>query len=477
MKSFKKSIDNVSALQELEISNIVTIPQQITVHLGRPGDDGENVDVAFIEYIKNVGSSELYPTWPENALRANLLAITSIALNRIFTEWYRSRGYDFDITNSTQYDQAYVHNRGIFDTISKIADEVFNDYIVREGQYHPLYAAFCDGRITQCNGLLQWGSVELANQGYSPIDILRYYYGEDINIVADAPIMDIQASFPGQKLKIGDSSFNVLRMELALDRIRVNYPAIPQINPLNGHFNESTQAAVRAFQNIFKLPATGEVDEATWYMIRYIFVAVTKLAELTTQGYQLNRLLEVTRETFLEGDMRPTVEMIQFAINVLSPFYPTIPSIPITGYFDENTRNAVIEFQKTMNLDPTGIVDRNTYEILSENMFNILDSLPSEAVFIPTLRWPGEEYGVGDDALPVYLLQEMLSYISLIVPMIPFIEPTGVFDDSTAQAVREFQILQGIEPDGMVDEQTWNSILNVYRQQRFGTVSGIAPII
>lgn len=478
MHSSNKSINNnVKALQEIELLNPVTVPINITVHLGTPDEEAENVTVPFLEYIKNVGSSELYPTWPESALRANLLAITSIALNRVFTEWYRSRGYDFDITNSTQYDQAFVANRGIFDTISVIADEVFNDYIVRRGQIQPLFATFCDGRVSQCEGLLQWGSVDLANQGYTPIEILRYYFGEDIDIVTDAPVGDIEESYPGEPLQPGDSSFDVLRVQLALDRIRVNYPALPQINPLNGFFNESTEVAVRAFQNIFKLPVTGIVDEATWYMIRYIFIAVTKLAELTTQGYQLGQILEITRETFLEGDVRPTVEMIQYALNVLSAFYPTINQIPITGYFDEQTRNAVIEFQKAFNIEPTGIVDRETFEALADSMFNILDTLPAEAVYLPTLRWPGEVYSLGDEAPPIYLLQEMLSYISLIIPIIPSIEPTGIYDEATQQAVREFQRLQGLEPTGITNEQTWNSIVEIYRQQRYGAVSGITPII
>lgn len=473
-KYFKNS---VKTLQQIEISNIVTVPTTITVHLGNPDDDAENVTVSFLDYIKNVGSSELYPTWPESALRANLLAITSIALNRVFTEWYRSRGYDFDITNSTQFDQAFVLNRGIFDSISKIADEVFNDYIVREGQFQPLFAAFCDGRISQCTGLLQWGTVELANQGYTPIEILRYYFGENINIVTDAPVRDVEATYPGEPVQLGDSSFDVLRIQLNLDRIRINFPAIPPIEPLNGYFNESTEAAVRAFQSIFKLPVTGVVDEATWYMIRYIFIAVTKLAELTTQGYQLSQLLEITRETYLEGDVRPTVELIQYALNVVAAFNPAISQIAITGYFDEQTRNAVIEFQKTVNLEPTGVVDRETYEALATNMFSILDTLPSESVYLPTLRWPGEAYTIGADAPPVYLLQEMLSYISLIIPMIPHFEPTGVYDEATQQAVREFQRLQNLEPTGITDEQTWNSIVDIYRQQRYGSVSGITPII
>ncbi len=161
---------------------IVSFPANITVHLGPPDEEALNVTVPYLDYIKNVASSELYPTWPEEALRANIHAITSIAMNRIFTEWYRGRGYDFDITNSTQFDQAYVHERGIFDSVANIADDIFDEYVVRQGHIEPLFTEFCDGRISQCNGMYQWGSVDLANQGYTAIDILRYYYGNDVNI-------------------------------------------------------------------------------------------------------------------------------------------------------------------------------------------------------------------------------------------------------------------------------------------------------
>lgn len=474
---YQSNKNNIKALQQNPVPAFasITIPTTITVHLGNPDEEAENVTVPFLEYIKNVASSELYPTWPENAIRANIHAIISIAMNRVYTEWYRSRGYDFDITNSTQYDQAFVLNRGIFDSISTIADEIFTQYIVRQGQIQPLFATFCDGRISQCNGLHQWGTVELANQGYTPMEILKYYYGEDIEIVTDAIVGDIEASYPGEPLQLGDSSLDVLRMELYLERIRVNYPGIPKIEPLNGYFNKTTEEAVKVFQSVFNLPVTGIVDEATWYLIRYIYIAVTKLAELTAQGVLLSRVLELTEETFLEGDLRPRVVIIQYALNVLSIYYPTIPSVAITGYFDEQTRNAVIEFQKTMNIEPTGLVDRETYESLAANLFGILETLPPEAVYLPTLRWPGVVYNLGDEAPTIYLIQEMLSYISLIIPIIPYIEPNGVFDEATQQAVIAFQNMNGFEPTGILDEQTWNSIVEVYRQQRYGGISVMPP--
>lgn len=476
MHPFNNSNKNTIKIQQLQSQfEVVTIPKTITVHLGTPDQEAENVTVSFLDYIKNVGSSELYPTWPEEALRANLHAITSIAMNRIYTEWYRARGYDFDITNTTQFDQAFVPNRGMFDTISVITDEIFNQYIIREGQIQPLFASFCDGRVSQCNGLLQWGTVDLANQGYTSIEILRYYYGDNIRVVK-APVGEVDIFYPGEPLQLGDSSIDVLRMQLNLDRIRLNYPAIPVIQPLTGYFNESTEAAVRAFQEIFNLPVTGVIDQGTWYSLRYIYAAVTKLAELSAQGDFINLLLQVTEEISLEGDVQPRVEVIQFALNVLSAYYPTIQGVAITGVFDEQTREQVIAFQKAMNLEPTGAVDRETFNSLTSNLFGILNTLPPESVFLPRLRWPGIVFYPGDESPSIYLIQEMLSYISLIVPTIPYIEPNGVLDEETQRAVRSFQSMQGIEPNGIIDENTWNAIVEIYRQQRYRNVSGNTPM-
>lgn len=472
MLSHRKKIDNIKALQQFfPLTPVVTVPEYITVHLGAPDEEAENVTVPFIEYIKNVASSELYPTWPESALRANIHAIVSFAMNRVFTEWYRSRGYNFDITNSTQFDQSYVYGRGIYEPVNIIANEIFNQYIVREGQVQPLFAQFCDGRISQCEGLYQWGTVELADQGYTPMEILRYYYGEDIDIVTDAPVGGIAPSYPGEPLEFGDSDLDVLRMQFYLNRIRVNFPAIPQIFPLDGYYGENTQAAVRTFQRTFNLPETGIIDQTTWYRINNIYGAVTKLSELASEGMQLSQWIDISSEVYLEGDVRPGVEIIQYGLSVLSIYYPTIPSVAITGIFDPQTRDAIIAFQKTMNLPTTGNITPETYNILYDNVFAILDTLPPEAVYLPYLRWTGIVYSLGHESPVVYLLQEMLSYISLIIPAIPAVEPSGTYDQATENAVRAFQNTEGIEPTGAVDEETWYRIEDVYRRQRFGNIS------
>ena len=206
------------------------IPETITVHLGRPNDpSAENVTVSFRDYIKNVASSELYPTWPDAALRANILAIISFTLNRIFTEWYPSQGYDFDITNSLQYDQSFHKGRDIYEPIAQIVDEIFNEYISRQGSVEPLFAVYCDGKdVADCGGLTQWGTVDLANQGLGAYDILTRFYGDDIDIVS-ADIRENEPSYPGRPLELGDGGNDVVRIRRELNRISRNYPAIPKI--------------------------------------------------------------------------------------------------------------------------------------------------------------------------------------------------------------------------------------------------------
>ena len=296
------------------------IPQNITVHLGAPDAAAENVTVRFPAYIKNVASSEIYPTWPENAIRANVYAQISYALNRVYTEWYRSRGYDFDITNSTAYDQAFVKNRDIFENISRIVDEIFNNYVRRAGNVEPLFTAFCDGRNVQCSGLSQWGSVDLAKQGYVPYDILRYYYGDDIEIVRDAPIQDMRESYPGIPLRIGSSGGEVRLIQQQLNAISRDYPLIPRISQPDGTFGVETQEAVRAFQRTFNLLEDGIVGKATWYKISYIYTAVLKLAELNSEGIKIQDVPTELDESVREGDIGTSVRIIQYYLSYISLF-------------------------------------------------------------------------------------------------------------------------------------------------------------
>ena len=220
------------------------IPENITVHLGPPNSDAPNITLPFRDYIKNVASSEIYPTWPEAALRANILAQITYALNRIYTEWYPSQGYDFDITNSIAYDQAFVQDRDIFENVSQIVDEIFNSYVVQQGSVAPYFTQYCSGAARQCAGLSQWGTVELAEQGYGPYEILQYYYGDNIDIVSNAPIAPNIPSYPGIPLRLGSAGEDVRTIQRQLNRIGDNYPAIPEIQQTDGIFTPEERKAL-----------------------------------------------------------------------------------------------------------------------------------------------------------------------------------------------------------------------------------------
>ena len=346
------------------------IPQRITVHLGAPGANAENVTVSFSDYVKNVASSEIYPTWDESALRANILAIVSFALNRVYTEFYRSRGYPFDITNSTAYDQYFVNGRSFFSNISRIVDELFNDYLRRPGFVEPLAAKFCNGTTVTCDGLSQWGSQNLASQGYSSTQILRSYYG-DVQIVNNAPIQGITSSYPGTPLRRGTSGPSVVTIQTELNRISQSYPAIPKINPVDGIFGAQTEAAVRRFQEIFDLTPDGIVGRATWYALVRYYVAVTRLAELRSQGQRFYANSWATSDPIEQGDRGIKVEHLQYMLSVLSEFIPEIPNVTIDGIFGSATRNAVLAAQRRFELPQTGIVNAETWDEIYDQFSGI----------------------------------------------------------------------------------------------------------
>ncbi|MBO7252931.1 MAG: peptidoglycan-binding protein [Oscillospiraceae bacterium] len=346
------------------------IPQEITVHLGTPSSDAPNVTVSFVDYVKNVASSEIYPTWEDSALRANIYAIVSFALNRVYTEFYRSRGYDFDITNSTAYDQYYVDGRSIFANISQLVDSLFNDYLRRPGFVEPLAAKFCNGTTAVCDGLSQWGSQNLALQGYNANEILRSYYG-DYEIVTNAPIQGITSSYPGTPLRRGTSGPSVVTIQTELNRISQNYPAIPKIAPVDGIFGAQTEAAVRKFQDVFNLTVDGIVGPATWYALVRYYVAVTSLAELRSQGQKYYANSWALSDPIEQGDRGVKVEHLQYMLSVLSAYIPEIPSIQIDGIFGPATRNAVIAAQRRFELPQTGIVNFETWDEIYDQFSGI----------------------------------------------------------------------------------------------------------
>ncbi len=438
------------------------IPETITVHLGPPGSSAENVTVPFADYVKNVASSEIYPNWPESALRANIYAITTYALNRIFTEWYPSRGYDFDITNSTAFDQAFVEGRDIFENVSLIVDELFNDYVVRQGTVNPLFTQFCNGTTSTCDGLSQWGTVDLAEQGLTPYEILQNYYGDDINIIENAPVENIEESYPGRPLTIGDAGNDVETLQEEINRIGQNYPAIPKIPEVNGIFGTTTEEAVKSFQQIFNLPVTGQVDKATWYSIKRYYSGVKALSELISEGVSLQEA-QLPFETVLRiGSVGTPVRLIQYYLNVIAYFGGILDIFPINGIYDEVTADAVRAFQQYFGLTPTGEVDRETWNRLSDIYRATVNGIPDALYGGSAKLYPGYFLSEGLRNEDVTDLQTYLSYISDFYTDIPKIPVTGYFGSQTAEAVRVFQRLFGLEPTGAVGAVTWNEIAKQY---------------
>ena len=371
------------------------VPKNITVHLGAPKSSAENVTVPFVDYVKNVASSEIYPTWEPAALRANILAIVSFALNRVYTEFYRSRGYPFDITSSTAYDQYFVKGRSYFDNVSRIVDELFNDYLRRPGFVEPLAAKFCNGTTVTCAGLSQWGSQELAQQGQNSTQILRNYYG-DVEIVPDAPIRGNQQSYPGTPLRQGSRGPFVTVIQTELNRISRNYPAIPKIPNVDGIFGPKTEAAVRKFQEIFDLTVDGVVGKATWYALVRLYTAVLSLSELRSQGQQFYAVNWAYPQGLQQGARGDKVRHLQYMLSVLSEFIPQIPELTQDGIFGPNTRNAVIAAQSWLGLPQTGVVDETTWDEIYDQFAGIENRTLRSDVTFPgtpgtTLRqFPGE---------------------------------------------------------------------------------------
>lgn len=422
------------------------IPETITVHLGRPDEAAENLTVLFRDYIKNVASSEVYPTWEEEALRANILAQISFALNRIYLEHYPSRGYDFDITSSTAFDQKYIHGRDIFENISTLVDEMFQSYIRRVDFIEPLAASFCNGTTVTCPGMSQWGSQDLARNGYSYIDILRAYYGDDIEVVSNVPVRGLTPSYPGTPLRLGSAGEAVLQLQGGLNRIAKNYPAIPKIDPLDGLFGPSTEEAVIAFQKIFNLTPDGIVGPATWYQIISIYVAVTKLAELQSEGqkymlgsYDLPNVLSL-------GSSGEAVSQLQYMLNVLSDFIPEVPPVTIDGQYGIGTRDAVLAYQRYAGLTPSGLVGVSTWNSIVNRFSGITDTVLDNNTLFPETS-----------ETAVRTIADVQRALRSVAPVFASLDPprvTGVLDRSTTRAIAKLQNQLRLRPTGQPDPST-----------------------
>ena len=363
-------------ITESRVLRQVVIPNPITVHLGSPGTSASNVQVSFPDYVKNAASSEIYPTWPESSLRANIYAIITFALNRVYTEWYRSRGFNFDITNSTAYDQNYIYGRNIYESISRIVDEIFNEYVRRQGQNAPYFTSFCNGTTATCPGLSQWGTVTLANQGLSPLQILRSYYPKDVEIAETNIITGIVSSYPGTALKTGSTGLDVQTIQTYLQKIRRNYPAIPAITDPAGVFGESTRAAVAKFQSIFNLTPDGIVGKSTWNKLSYLYSSVTRLAELDSEGTSLGIGTIPPSSVLRLGSSGQDVITLQYLLNVAAEYDPTIPAPSQDGNFGRGTQQSVMAFQRAAELAPDGVVGPLTWQALYNTYLGVDNVIP-----------------------------------------------------------------------------------------------------
>ena len=436
----------------------VIIPKNITVHLGKPAASARNVTVSFRRYIANVASSEVYPTWPESALRANIHCQISLALNRIYTEWYPSRGYSFNITNSTSYDQYYVHGRTVFDVMVRLTDDIFNTYLRKTGTVNPYYSEYCDGKSVTCPGLKQWGTVTLAKQGKTPLQILKYYYGSNIEIVRTNNIQAIPQSYPGSPLRQGDSGTAVFTLQRQLNRIAKDYPFFGKLT-VDGVFGPRMASTVKTFQRQFNLTADGVVGRQTWYKISYIYVSVKDLAELTSEG-------ETSSGTLSDGSWGGTalrtgstgsaVEQVQFWLNTLAQYESALPSLAVDGRYGAATASAVRAFQRRYGLTVDGVVGRETWNAI----YNEFRSIQSDNG-TPN-AYPGTALREGASGQNVRLVQFWLKIAHTVYSRLNDLTVDGKFGAATTAAVKRFQTYFGLTSDGVVGRTTWNKLYEVY---------------
>ena len=440
------------------------VPNTITVHLGTPDKEARNISVSFIDYIANVASSELFPTWPKNALIANIYAIISFAMNRIYNEWYRSKGFNFDITSSPIYDQQFIENRSIYENIENIVEDIFDNYVVKGNQVQPYFTTYCDGRKTTCNGLSQWGSVTLANQGKTPIEILRNYYGNDINIKYDAPVGDAIEGYPGYPVTYGVAGNPVLLIQRDLRRIRQNYPAIPTISNTVGIFDKETEDAVKKFQEIFDLPITGIVDKATWYKIKYVYTSVKKLSDLYSEGLTDSDVTFLYTDEVNYGDTGIEVQYIHYYIHALSFLDPDIPNLPLNSIYNNNTITMVKAFQKKYKLPITGVFTYADWIVLKNAYEKILKSFPSEYQTYVDELYPNYFLVRGVTGDDVKRFQMFLLKICQYDKSIPGVRVNGIFDELTEKSVLKLQSDYGFDLNGIVGPLLWSKVVELSKR-------------
>lgn len=437
------------------------VPNNIIVHLGKPDENARNITVSFTDYISNVASSEIYPTWPVEALKANIYTIISFAMNRIYNEWYRSKGYSFDITSSSIYDQTFIENRSIYENINNIVEEIFNNYVVKGNSIQPYFTRYCDGRKTTCDGLSQWGSVSLANQGKNYLEILRYYYGSDINIKFDAPVGDVLEGYPGYVVGLGSAGNPVLLIQRDLRRIRRNYPAIPNITNTLGIYDEDTVNSVKKFQEIFNLPITGSVDKATWYKIKYVYTSVKKLSDLYSEGLTSNEVTFLYEDELNYGDTGIEVEYIHYFLDAIAFLDPDIPRLKTNSIYNDNSITMVKAFQSKYGLPVTGVFTYRDWKVLKDTYDKILRNLNNDYV---SDLYPDYFLVLGSSGDDVLRFQRYLLNICRYDHSIPGVRVNGIFDELTEKSVKKLQSDYGFDVNGVVGPLLWRKVVELSKR-------------
>lgn len=396
------------------------------------------------------------PAWPEQALRANILAQISLALNRVWTEWYPSRGYTFNITGSPAVDQAFTEGRTVYAVMERLTAELFSTYVRRTGDAEPYFTEYCDGKLVTCKGMKQWGTVDRANEGKTALQILRYYYGNDVNLVTTNNIAAIPESYPGTALRRGSTGTAVRILQRQLDRIAKDYPAFGKPT-VNGTFDAETESSVKAFQKYFSLTADGVVGRSTWYKISYIYVSVKELAQLTSEGESMDAT--VTGGTWpgvvlRRGDTGTYVELVQFWLSTLAEFDTDIPDLTVDGNFGAGTERSVKAFQTKAGLTADGVVGQATWDALYLAWVDVQSDMGGTA-------YPGTALRTGSKGNEVRLVQFWLRVAADNYSTLQTVTVDGNFGSGTAAAVKAFQSLFGLTADGVVGRATWTKLNEV----------------
>ncbi|MBR5322634.1 MAG: peptidoglycan-binding protein [Clostridia bacterium] len=438
------------------------VPAYITVHLGKADEIAENVTVSFPDYIKSVASTTLPPDIPEEALCAVMYAQISRALYRISERIYRKMGYGFDITDNPDTDLAFEYNGAVFSNVNEIADRIFNEYIAGDFGIWPLNAEICYNGVT-CRGISVEGSIAMAENGRTCEEILEYYFGRKFGIVRNATVRGLQNFFLfNYPMYQGQTGSDVSGLQIALNRIAANYEEMPYIKTADGVYGEDTVMAVSKFQRIFDLPISGNVEKNTYYKLLYVFDSIYKLNYLALQMVEFSDIPTEPPTKLKYGDVGNQVKLLQYYLNFISAFEPSIPPLQIVGVFGEKTYRSVVSFQEMFGFEPDGVVTEPLWRVLVDVYYGLYSSLP-HSVFSETARpYGGNILVSGSVGIDVRYLQKYLAKVAEINRRLPEISLNGKFDEQTENAVRVFQQIFRIKESGVVTSTTWNLLSEVY---------------